>query len=46
LADLDFGIQIESQFGFSYEDIKEIALKAERLGSESLWASGHFFLNP
>lgn len=44
MADLDFGIQIEPQFGFSYDDIKEIALEAERLGFESLWVSDHFFL--
>jgi alkanesulfonate monooxygenase SsuD/methylene tetrahydromethanopterin reductase-like flavin-dependent oxidoreductase (luciferase family) len=44
MADLDFGIQIEPQFGFTYDDIKEIALEAERLGFESLWISDHFFL--
>jgi len=44
MADLDFGIQIEPQFGFTYDDIKEIALEAERLGFESLWVSDHFFL--
>jgi len=44
MADLDFGIQIEPQFGFTYDDIKMIALEAERLGFESLWVSDHFFL--
>ncbi len=44
MAKLDFGIQIEPQFGFKYEHIKEIALEAERLGFESLWVSDHFFL--
>jgi alkanesulfonate monooxygenase SsuD/methylene tetrahydromethanopterin reductase-like flavin-dependent oxidoreductase (luciferase family) len=44
MTDLDFGIQIEPQFGFTYEGIKEIALEAERLDFESLWVSDHFFL--
>jgi F420-dependent oxidoreductase-like protein len=44
MTDLDFGIQIEPQFGFTYDDMKEIALEAERLGFESLWVSDHFFL--
>jgi len=46
LADLGFGIQIEPLFGFSYDDIKRIALEAEGLGFESLWVSDHYFLNP
>jgi F420-dependent oxidoreductase-like protein len=41
---LDFGIQIEPQFGFTYNDIKGIALEAENLGFESIWVSDHFFL--
>ena len=44
MSSLEFGIQIEPQFGFTYEEIKEIALEAERLGFESLWVSDHFFL--
>ena len=44
MTELDFGIQIEPQFGFKYEGIREIALEAERLGFESIWLSDHFFL--
>jgi F420-dependent oxidoreductase-like protein len=44
MTELDFGIQIEPQFGFKYEQIREIALEAERLGFESIWLSDHFFL--
>ncbi len=46
MARLDFGIQIEPQYGFSYEGIRGIAGEAERLGFESLWVSDHFFLTP
>jgi probable F420-dependent oxidoreductase len=40
-----FGIQIEPQFGFTYDDVKQIALDAETLGAEALWVSDHLFLN-
>jgi F420-dependent oxidoreductase-like protein len=43
---LDFGLQIEPQYGFSYEGIRGIATEAERLGFESLWVSDHFFMTP
>ena len=43
---MDFGLQIEPQYGFSYEGIRGIAVEAERLGFESLWVSDHFFLTP
>ncbi len=46
MARLDFGLQIEPQYGFSYEGIRVIAEEAERLGFESLWVSDHFFLTP
>ena len=46
MAHLDFGLQIEPQYGFSYEGIRGIAEEAERLGFESLWVSDHFFLTP
>ncbi|MFA5870106.1 MAG: TIGR03560 family F420-dependent LLM class oxidoreductase [Candidatus Bathyarchaeia archaeon] len=46
MARLDFGLQIEPQYGFSYEGIRGIAVEAERLGFESLWVSDHFFLTP
>ncbi|MFP3950814.1 MAG: TIGR03560 family F420-dependent LLM class oxidoreductase [Candidatus Bathyarchaeia archaeon] len=41
---LDFGIQIEPQYGFDYGSIEEIALDAEELGFESIWVSDHFFM--
>lgn len=40
-----FGIQIEPQFGFSYDDIRQIAQEAETSGFHSLWCSDHFFLH-
>lgn len=40
-----FGIQIEPQFGFSYDDVRGIARDAEAAGFESLWVSDHLFLN-
>ncbi len=46
MIDLDFGIQIEPQYGFTYDRIGEIAHEAETLGYESLWVSDHFFLTP
>ena len=44
MSDVDFGIQIEPQFGFTFEMIGEIASTAESLGFESLWVSDHFFM--
>ena len=44
MGHLDFGLQIEPQYGFSYDDILGIATEAERLGFESLWVSDHFFM--
>jgi F420-dependent oxidoreductase-like protein len=46
MVHLDFGLQIEPQYGFNYEEIRHIAGKAEQLGFESLWVSDHFFLSP
>src|SRR5579859_6998608 len=40
-----FGIQIEPQFGFSFDEVRDIALDAERLGADALWVSDHLFLN-
>ena len=44
MTDLDFGIQIEPQYGFDYGMIREIAKEAESLGFESIWVSDHFFM--
>ena len=38
-----FGIQIEPQFGFAYDEVAQIAKEAERLGFYGLWASDHLF---
>jgi len=46
MSSLDFGVQIEPQYGFTYNQIKEIAQAAERLGYESIWVSDHFFMTP
>lgn len=43
---MDAGIQIEPQFGFSYEEILEIAREAEALSFSHLWLSDHLFLRP
>src|SRR5213594_464289 len=40
-----FGIQIEPQFGFTYEDIRDIARDAESRGFAGLWVSDHLFLD-
>lgn len=42
---MQLGIQIEPQFGFRYEDVREIARDAERLGLAGLWVSDHLFLD-
>ncbi|KON30087.1 hypothetical protein AC482_04770 [miscellaneous Crenarchaeota group-15 archaeon DG-45] len=44
MSDIDFGVQIEPQYGFTYGMIREIAEAAESLGFESLWVSDHFFM--
>jgi F420-dependent oxidoreductase-like protein len=44
MSQIDFGVQIEPQYGFTYETIRNIAREAERLGFESLWVSDHFFM--
>jgi F420-dependent oxidoreductase-like protein len=46
MSNIDYGIQIEPQYGFTYDEIKRIASTAEILGFESIWVSDHFFLSP
>lgn len=41
---LDFGIQIEPQYGFTYDMILGIAQQCESQGFESIWISDHFFM--
>jgi alkanesulfonate monooxygenase SsuD/methylene tetrahydromethanopterin reductase-like flavin-dependent oxidoreductase (luciferase family) len=43
---VDLGIQIEPQFGFSYDDIVAIGTAGERAGFTRLWLSDHLFLDP
>ena len=43
---MDLGVQIEPQFGFTFEDILAIALQAERDGFTRVWVSDHLFLDP
>ena len=43
---MDFGVQIEPQFGYAYEDIVAIGTAAERAGFTRLWLSDHLFLGP
>jgi F420-dependent oxidoreductase-like protein len=40
-----FGIQIEPQFGFSYDEVASLAKDAERLGFDAMWVSDHLFWN-
>ena len=42
---MEFGIQIEPQFGFNFEDVSDIANAALEFGFSTLWFSDHFMLN-
>lgn len=42
---MDLGVQIEPQFGFSYESVRDIARAAHTSGFTRLWVSDHLFLN-
>jgi len=42
---MDLGVQIEPQFGFSYDDILAIGRAGEQAGFTRLWLSDHLFLN-
>jgi F420-dependent oxidoreductase-like protein len=44
MSSIEFGIQIEPQYGFEYDEIRNIAISAENLGLESVWVSDHFFM--
>ena len=43
---MDVGIQIEPQFGYSYDDIVAIGKAGESAGFTRLWLSDHLFLGP
>ena len=42
---VQFGLQIEPQFGFTFERVRELARFAEGVGFEYLWCSDHLFLD-
>lgn len=46
MTEIDYGVQIEPQFGYTYEHIRDVALTAEQYGFESLWTSDHFLIRP
>jgi alkanesulfonate monooxygenase SsuD/methylene tetrahydromethanopterin reductase-like flavin-dependent oxidoreductase (luciferase family) len=43
---IDYGVQIEPQFGYTYHHIRKVAKAAEKHGFESLWTSDHFLIRP
>ena len=43
---IDYGVQIEPQFGYTYQHIKDVAKAAEKHSFESLWTSDHFLIRP
>ena len=43
---IDYGVQIEPQFGYTYQHISKVAKAAEKHGFESLWTSDHFLIRP
>lgn len=44
MTNIDFGVQIEPQYGFTYEAIRKIADACESLNFESIWVSDHLFM--
>ena len=42
---VEFGLQIEPQFGFTYEQVRDLAVQCRSHGFSSIWASDHFMLN-
>ncbi len=44
MTHVDFGVQIEPQYGFTYDAIRQIAAAGEALGFESIWVSDHLFM--
>jgi F420-dependent oxidoreductase-like protein len=42
---MQFGIQIEPQFGYTFDDVRDIAREAEANRFAALWCSDHLFLN-
>jgi len=44
MAPVDFGVQIEPQYGFTYDAIRTIAVTCEALNFESIWVFDHLFM--
>jgi alkanesulfonate monooxygenase SsuD/methylene tetrahydromethanopterin reductase-like flavin-dependent oxidoreductase (luciferase family) len=42
---MEYGVQIEPQFGFDYDTILDIANESLNSGFNSIWFSDHFMLN-
>ncbi|HUQ41691.1 MAG TPA: TIGR03560 family F420-dependent LLM class oxidoreductase [Candidatus Limnocylindrales bacterium] len=42
---MDLGVQIEPQFGFSYESVRDVARAAHTAGFTRVWVSDHLFLS-
>src|SRR5213593_2415716 len=43
IAKMRLGVVVSPAAGFSYDEIKEIGLGAERAGFDSFWVSDHFY---
>lgn len=43
---VEFGLQIEPQFGFGYDEVLDLAHSLTDHGFTSLWVSDHFMLSP
>lgn len=43
---MEYGLQIEPAFGFSYDEAVTVARAAQDLGYSAVWASDHFLLDP
>jgi alkanesulfonate monooxygenase SsuD/methylene tetrahydromethanopterin reductase-like flavin-dependent oxidoreductase (luciferase family) len=43
---IDYGLQIEPQFGYKYDYLSGVAKRVEAAGFESMWASDHFLIKP
>ena len=43
---IDYGVQIEPQFGYEYAYLRDVAKRVEAAGFESMWASDHFLITP
>jgi alkanesulfonate monooxygenase SsuD/methylene tetrahydromethanopterin reductase-like flavin-dependent oxidoreductase (luciferase family) len=43
---IDYGLQIEPQYGYKYAYLREVSKRIEAVGFESFWASDHFLIQP